>query len=310
MNEEGKGGTFHKLAKLTDTFGHRYVTSAAYVDAAKYLINQLHSIGVDSVWTEEVANIPNWSRGNPDPGSAFLLKPFQKYIQVLALGNSTNTPKEGITAKVVVVKSFESLKTLPANSVNGSIVVFNQPWQEYGKSVEYRSKGAIEAAKRGAVAALVRSVTPQSLYTLHTGSKLAPIPGVADIPVASITVEDAELLNRLYDSGHQLEMKFTLNTKFLGYASSFNIIAEIKGYQYPEEMVTFGGHFDSWDVGEGAMDDGGGVAITWQSLAIIKALGLRPKRSIRAIFYAGEELGWLGGQSYYEKHKVCYFKFL
>ena len=305
---EGKGQTYSWLEHLCDTFGNRYAPGPQFDLAANHLVAELKAIGVDKVWTEPAPNIPHWFRGQDPlaPDHAWLLEPRKLFIPVLALGNSTATPHgTGFQRlKAIVVRSFNELDSISDEKIRGNIVIYNQPWQGYDKSELYRGHGATQAAKKGAVAALIRSVTPQSLYTLHAGwQDYDPSNSSLQIPVASITVEDAELLHRLQMDGHELVLSLVINTTNHGTITKPNIVAEIVGSQFPEQMVLFGGHLDSWDVGQGAMDDGGGVAITFRALATIKKLGLKPKRTVRAVFWTGEEFDYVGSGAYYKSHK-------
>ncbi|KAL1444634.1 hypothetical protein MTO96_029736 [Rhipicephalus appendiculatus] len=206
----------------------------------------------------------------------------------------------GITAPVLVVKSFEELKR-NARKAKGKIVVFNQAFVSYDKTVKYREHGATEAAKAGAVAALVRSVTPFSINSPHTGvmeyGKNTP-----RIPTASITLEDAELLARWQDRGIKPVIKLVMGAKRLPPGVSRNTIAEIRGRTKPKEVVAVSGHIDSWDVGQGAMDDGAGAFIAWRALAVLRRLGLRPRRTLRSILFTGEEQGITGAMDYFERH--------
>ena len=304
---KGKGQAYDWLETLADTFGNRYAPGPQYDKAAAYVVSKLKELGVDKVWMEQAPGVPHWFRGQPPNNSdyAMLLEPRPLYIPVLALGNSTATPKGGLkNVKAIVVRSFDELAALPDDKVQGRIVVWNQPWLgSYDKSVQYRAYGATKAAERGAIATLIRSVTPQSLYTLHTGGIHYSNDSKLQIPVGSITVEDAELLYRLQEKyGNELVMSLEMNTQFFGYISKPNVVAEITGSMYPDEMVLFGGHLDSWDVGQGAMDDGGGITMAWQALATVKQLGLRPKRTLRAVFWAAEEFGYIGSAAFYKNH--------
>lgn len=231
-----------------------------------------------------------------------MILPRPKRLAMLGLGSSVGTPPEGIEAEVVVVSSFEDLKSRAGN-VSGRIVVFNQPFVSYSETVAYRAFGASEAAKLGAVAALIRSVTPFSINSPHTGWQDYQ-EGVTRIPAACITVEDAQLMSRMAGRGQRVVVRVTMGAKTLPDADSFNTVAEIQGWQHPEQVVLLSGHLDSWDVGQGAMDDGGGAIISWEALSIIKDLGLRPRRTMRAVLWTAEEQGGVGAQQYYDQHKV------
>jgi carboxypeptidase Q len=282
---------YDRLAEMCDTYGHRLSGSESLEKALDWIVENLKKDGLD-VSTEKVM-VPHWVRGTE---SATLVSPRVKKLAMLGLGGSIATPVEGITADVLVVKSFDDLKAHAAEA-KGKIVLFNVPFTTYGETVAYRVNGCNEASRVGAVASLVRSVTPVSLSTPHTGM-LRYNDSLTKIPHAAITVEDAEMLQRMQNRGVKIVVTLKMEAKTLSDAPSRNIIAEIKGSEKPEEVVVFGGHIDSWDVGQGAMDDGGGVFVAWNALRIIKKLGLKPKRTMRVVFWTNEENGLKGGAQY------------
>ena len=243
--------------------------------------------------------VPHWVRGEE---SVEVTTPVPLKLSMLGLGNSVGTPAEGITAEVVVVRNFAELDAL-GERVRGKIVLYNVPFTTYGETVGYRHTGASRAARYGAVAILVRSVTPVSLQTPHTGS-LAYDEKQPKIPAAAITIEGAELLQRFYDRGESPTVRLKMEAKFLPDAESANVIAEIKGSDKPEEVVLISGHFDSWDVGQGAHDDGGGSMIAWEAVRLLKELRLRPRRTIRVVLYTNEENGLRGGNAYRDAHRA------
>jgi hypothetical protein len=210
---------------------------------------------------------------------------------------SVGTPKEGITADVVVVNTFEQLDALPREKVAGKIVLFNPEWKGYGETVRYRTSGPSRAAQKGAVAVLVRSMTGHSLQTPHTGT-LQYIEGAPKIPAAALTVEDAAMIERLLVSGVPVRVKLTMEAHQEPDADSHNVIGEIRGSEKPEEVVVLGGHIDSWDIGQGANDDGSGMMATFQAVALIHKLGLHPRRTIRVVCWVNEENGGAGGIAY------------
>jgi carboxypeptidase Q len=220
---------------------------------------------------------------------------------MLGLGNSVGTPPAGIEADLVVVHSFAELQSAAAE-VKGRIVLFNVPFTTYGETVMYRADGPSRAAALGAVAALVRSVGPSGLRTPHTGAlrydETAP-----RIPAAAISTEDADRLQRMTDRGTQVRLRLKMEAKFLPDADSFNVVGEIRGRERPDEVVVVGGHFDSWDVGTGATDDGGGCVVTWEALRLMKKLGLRPRRTVRVVLWTNEENGLRGGLAYRDRYK-------
>jgi carboxypeptidase Q len=221
---------------------------------------------------------------------------------MLGLGNSVGTPAEGISAEAIVVRDFAELDRL-GEQVRGKIVVYNAPYINYGTTVLYRLQGASRAARYGAVAALVRSITPVSLQTPHTGA-MSYDPNQPKIPVAAITIEVAEFLQRMHDRGDRPTLRLKMDAKFLPDAESANVIAELRGSEKPDEIVLIGGHFDSWDVGQGAHDDGGGCIVAWETIRLLKELGLKPRRTIRVVLYTNEENGTRGGNAYRDAHRA------
>jgi carboxypeptidase Q len=288
---------WERLSWLTDHIGHRLSGSPQLERAIAWAVEELKRDGFENVRAEKVM-VPHWVRGEE---SAELLEPSVRSLTMLGLGNSVGTPPEGIEADVLVVGSFDELKTR-ANEVKGKIVLFNVPFTSYGETVQYRSRGVIEAAKLGGVAALVRSVGPVSLNTPHTGA-LRYDEKVAKIPGAALTIEAAETLARMQARGDRIRMRLKMEAKMLPDAESANVVAELRGSEKPEEIVLVSGHFDSWDVGQGAHDDGGACMAAWHAVRVLKELGLRPKRTIRVVLWTNEENGLAGGRAYREQHK-------
>jgi carboxypeptidase Q len=298
VNGKGQSQTYNRLAEFVDKFGSRLAGSQNLENAIDYMIDTMTKDGLDNVHGESVT-IPHWVRGKE---SAVLLKPRYHPLAILGLGYSVGTPPEGITAQVLVVRSFDELKSR-ASEAKGKIVVYNEEYVSYGDTVDYRSRGAAEGAKVGAVATLIRSITPFSLYSPHTGMQDYE-DGVPKIPTACITIEDAEMLWRMQQRGETIVVNVTMGAQNLAPVKSRNTVAEITGSKYPEQVVLVSGHLDSWDVGQGAMDDGGGAFISWQALSIIRQLGLKPKRTMRAVLWTAEEFGLIGGQAYWDQHKA------
>lgn len=220
---------------------------------------------------------------------------------MLGLGLSVSTPPQGITAEAIVVRNFEELDALSLEEVAGKIVVYNQQFLSYRETGQYRMRGPAEAAKKGAVASLVRSITPFSLATPHTGILMYEA-NVTQIPAASITLEDAEQLWRMQERGEELVITLTMPAK-LDMKISRNIYAELKGSSLEKKVVLVAGHIDSWDVGEGAMDNGGGSFIAWLAPVVLKEMRLRPRRTLRTIMWTGEELGIDGYEKYITEHE-------
>ncbi|XP_033339469.1 carboxypeptidase Q isoform X2 [Megalopta genalis] len=293
-----KGVTWYELANFVDTFGPRFTGTKTLEKAIDYVLNKSLEFGLENVHGEPVS-VPHWIRGQE---SATLLSPRNKKIALLGLGYSVGTPPEGITAEAIVVNSFKELEKRK-HEVPGKIVVYNERYVSYDETVKYRSSGASEAAKYGAVAALIRSVTPYSLYTPHTGMQRYA-ENVTKIPTACITQEDSVLLRRMSIRGKTIKINLKMEAKTLPDELSRNIIAEIVGSTLPEKVVVVSGHVDSWDVGQGAMDDGGGAFISWHALKLLKQLNFRPRRTVRLIMWTAEEMGLIGSSQYIKSHKA------
>ena len=289
---------YARLAHLTDQIGNRLSGSKGLERAIEWAIAEMKSDGLDNVRAEKVM-VPHWVRGEE---SLEMITPVPRKLTMLGLGNSVATPAEGIAAEAVVVRNFDELEAL-GERVRGKIVVYNVPFTNYGATVRYRSSGASRAARYGAVAALVRSITPVSLQTPHTGAMIYD-ETQPKIPAAAITIEGAELLQRMHDRGERTTLRLKMEARFLPDAESANVVAEIKGSEKPDEIVLIGGHFDSWDVGQGAHDDGGGCIIAWEAVRLLKELGLRPRRTIRVVLYTNEENGLRGGNAYRDAHRA------
>ncbi len=286
---------YAELAYLCDRIGNRLSGSESLDKAIAWAAEQMKKDGLENVVTPKV-KVPHWVRGNE---SASLVEPVKKPLTMLGLGGSIATPKAGITAAVVPVASFTELEKKGRAAVEGKIVLYNVPWEGYGRTVAYRHGGASRAAALGAVAVLVRSVTPVSLQTPHTGA-MEYEANAPKIPAAAVTIEDATLIQRLSDSGAKVVVHLAMEAKTLPDADSANVIGEIVGRDRPQEIVVMGGHIDSWDVGAGAQDDGSGIMTCLQAAALIKKLGLQPRRTLRVVFWTNEENGGAGGKAYRE----------
>ena len=290
---------YRRLAWLTDRIGNRLSGSESLERAIAWAVSEMKRDGLDNVRAEKVM-VPHWVRGEE---SLELLEPASRSLPMLGLGNSVGTPPEGVTAEVVVVRNFDELEAL-GEKVRGKVVLYNAPFVTYGQTVAYRGSGASRAAKYGAVAALVRSITPVSLQTPHTGSLRYAEGETQHIPAAAVTIESAELLQRMYDRGEHPRVRLKMEAHFLPDAESANVVAELKGTERPDEVVLVGGHIDSWDVGQGAHDDGGGCIVSWEVARLLKSLNLRPRRTIRVVLFTNEENGVRGGNGYRDAHKA------
>jgi len=289
---------YRRLAWLTDRIGNRLSGSESLQRAIEWAASEMKSDGLEDVHTEKVM-VPHWVRGEE---SLELVEPVHKNLAMLGLGNSVGTSVEGVTAEAVVVHDFDELERL-GERLRGKIVVYNVPFTNYGATVQYRSAGPSRAARYGAVAAIVRSVTPVSLQTPHTGA-LRYDDAQPKIPAAAVTIEGAEMLERMQQRGEHPRLHLKMSAHFLPDAESANVVAEIRGREKPDEAVVIGGHIDSWDVGAGAQDDGGGIVATWEAVRLLKQLGLRPRRTIRVVLFTNEENGARGGAAYAEAHKA------
>jgi hypothetical protein len=289
-DEEG----FEKLSYLTTEIGHRLSGSRSLEVAIEWACERMRQEGLD-VKKLPVA-VPHWVRGKEH---ARVVAPVEKSLAMLGFGLSVGTPGGPLTAPVVAVSSFEDLAARGRPAVEGKIVLYAVPWMGYGQNVVYRSRGASRAAELGAAAVLVRSATGSSLYTPHTGA-LRYDDSAPRIPAAAITVEDAAWMARLIEAGKEVRVELSMEAHQLPDAESYNVVAEIPGREKPEEVVVMGGHFDSWDVGQGAHDDGAACMAAWQALTLLRRLGLVPRRTLRVVLWTNEENGLRGGRAYRE----------
>jgi carboxypeptidase Q len=287
-----------RLAFLCDHFPGRLCGSTALEAAIAWAVATMKADGLELVRAEPVM-APRWVRGEEH---AELLEPVRRALPILGLGGSIGTPPEGIVAPVVVVSHFEELEAF-GDGARGKIVLYNAPFTDYGATVQYRVEGPSRAAWHGAVAVLVRSVTPVSLGTPHTGGlRYAPI--APQIPAAAVTVEDAESLHRMQRRGESLRVRLRMGAQNLPDTPSANVIAEWRGWEKPGEVILIGGHLDAWDVASGAHDDGGGCIATWEAARLLKRLDLRPRRTIRVVLFTNEENGTRGGFGYRDAHEA------
>ena len=289
---------YQQLAELTDRFGPRFSGTDNLERALDWIIARMREDGLENVRGEPVM-VPRWVRGAE---SVELIEPRRVSLRMLGLGGSIATPPEGITAEVVVVSDFDEL-TRRAAEAKGKIVLFDVPFTGYGATVRYRTQGAIAAARAGAVASLISSVASFSMRTPHTGV-MSYDSTVARIPHAAITVEDARMLHRMQRRGERVIVNLKMAAQTLPDAPSRNVAAELRGRERPDEVVVLGGHSDSWDVGNGAMDDAGGCVAAWQAVKLMKQLGLRPRRTVRVVLWTNEENGLRGGNGYRDAHRA------
>lgn len=289
------------LESLTTEIGPRPAGSPAAQRARDWALAKLKSLGFAKVHAEEFAK-PSWERGEE---SAEVVSPYTQKLAVIGLGNSVSTPPDGIEAEIVVLKSVGALSTAPANAFKGKIVVVNQPMVRtesgagYGAAVVARS-GASEAAKRGAVAYLTRSISTAQSRAPHTGATryTADLP---KIPAGALGVPDADLLQHMAARG-PVRVRLKLLSTVHPDTKAWNVSGELTGGAAPDEIIVIGGHLDSWDPGTGAIDDGAGVAITMAATHLIGQLSRAPRRTIRVVLWGSEETGG-SNAAYLDAHK-------
>jgi len=317
---------YQHLADLTDTVGHRLAGSPELDRAIQWGVAAMKAEGLANVHTEKVM-VPHWARGIEE---AEIVTPHEHAIRVLGLGGSVGTAKGGVTAPLVVVHDWKELEA-EKDHVKGAIVLYDvampafdptatEDSTGYGKTVGYRFRGASEAAKRGAVAVLMRSVTARTLGTLHAGA-MGYTEDAPKIPAAAVTVEDAQLLDRMAKRG-PVSIHLRMDDQILPDVESANVVGELVGKgksgegptrstaeggakvdDKSDELVVIGGHIDSWDVGQGAHDDGAGIVTMLGAAALLHKLGLQPRRTIRVVFWVNEENGVRGAKAYADAHK-------
>lgn len=302
------GKSYHTLEYLCKKIGPRLSGSTGAQKAVDWTKKLMEGYGFDKVYLQEVM-VPHWVRGEKEVGKIIDGK-TQIPVSITALGMSVGTQKNGITAQIIELRSLDELKTLGIDAIKGKIVFFNRPFDprpietgiSYGGAGDQRRKGPAEAAKYGAVAVIVRSLTEALDDYPHTGTTVYEEGGVR-IPAAAISTKGANLLSSMIKT-KAVKFYFKQNCQLLPEVKSYNVIGELTGSQKPNEYITVGGHLDSWDLAEGAHDDGTGVMQSVEVLRIFKALGYKPARSIRAVMFMNEENGARGGQKYAESAKA------
>jgi len=309
------GKAYDNLRDLTKKIGGRLSGSPQMVKAEQWGLKLMQESGADKAWMQQCM-VPHWVRGGKDGAEAsggFVYKGHVMYgkrpLDVLALGNSIGTGKKGITANVIEVKSFDELE-VKKDSLKGKIVFYNykfnpafvNTFQSYGDANKYRGQGPSRAAKYGAVAVIVRSMSHSIDNNPHTGATRYDS-AYAKIPAVAIGLRDADWLDSNLQKGG-ITVLLKTNGHFLPDTVGHNVIGELTGSEFPDEIITIGGHLDSWDPGEGAHDDGAGVVHTLELLRAFKALGYKPKHTIRFVLFANEENGLRGGAKYAEEAKA------
>ena len=297
------------LSELTSKVGARLSGSPQAAQAVEWAQRKMEEMGFDHVHLEPVT-VPHWVRG-PVEEASILGSSSDKNIplKICALGGSIATPEEGITAEVVEVKSFDELKAL-GEKAKGKIVFFNRPldrtkystFEAYGGAVNQRGQGAVEAAKAGGVAALVRSMTTRIDDIPHTGA-MNYVDSIPKVPAAALSTIAANFLDSLLAEGKSVKVRLKLSCQTLPDVESANVVGELAGSEKPHEVIVIGGHLDSWDKGKGAHDDGAGCAHTLEALRLLKDLGFKPKRTIRAVMFMNEENGLRGAKAYASKDR-------
>ncbi|HLV70800.1 MAG TPA: M20/M25/M40 family metallo-hydrolase [Xanthomarina sp.] len=305
------GNSHQWLDYLSNQIGGRLSGSLNAEKAIEYTKEELEKLGLDNVWLQPVM-VPKWVRGAPE--FAFIESAFgaTTNVNICALGGSIATPFGGIKAHVVEVKDMEELETLGKENIEGKIVFFNKPMQAdliqtfeaYGGCVNQRYSGAMEAAKYGAVGVLVRSLSLRQDDFPHTGSMTyGNLPLSKRIPSAAISTNDANTLSSMLALNKSIKFYFSQTCKQLNDVQSYNVIGEITGSEFPNEYIIVGGHLDSWDLGDGAHDDGAGVVQSMEVLRLFIETGIKPKRSIRVVLFMNEENGLRGATKYAEVAK-------
>jgi carboxypeptidase Q len=288
---------WNRLAVLTDTIGHRLSGSPQLDRAIAWAAAEMTRDGLENVHAEKVM-VPKWVRGNE---SAEILRPARQTLAMLGLGDSVGTPRDGIEADVFIVHGFDELEA-HGPELRGKIVLINGAFTNYDESSRYRRAGAARAARHGALAVLVRSIGPDGLRLPHTGALDYPA-GVSRIPGAAVSSEDADLMERMASRGDRIVVRLKMEAHREPDVESANVVGELRGRERPDEIVVVSGHLDSWDVGAGATDDGGGCIVAWEALRVMKKLGLRPRRTVRVVLWTNEENGGRGGLAYRDLHR-------
>ena len=286
------------LRHLTDRIGPRLSGSAGAEAAVEWTATRMRADGLNV--SLQPVRVPQWIRGEE---TGELLTPSRQELSLTALGGSIPTPQQGLTAEVVEVRSFQEL-TERGDEVKGKIVYYHStmdptlnPFEAYSRAVVFRARGAIEAARLGAVGSLIRSLATVSLRTPHTGA-MSYDPDVPRIPHAALSTEDGDLLHRLIADGEKPTLRFTLTSRRDSDVESANVIGDLPGRERPEEIVLIGAHLDSWDLGTGAFDDAAGCALVMETPRLLKELGLVPRRTIRVVLFIDEETGLRGARRY------------
>ena len=305
------GKAYDNLRYLTKQIGGRLSGSSQMVKSEKWGVGVMKESGADKAWLQECM-VPHWVRGGIDKATCYYGgdPKFVKSLDVLALGNSEGTKNKQLTARVVLVNSFEELE-MKKDSLKGKIVFYNykfnptyvQTFRSYGEASTYRGSGPSRAAKYGAVAVIVRSMSHSTDNNPHTGATRYDS-AYAKIPALAIGLRDADWMSNQIQLNDIVSVTIKTNAHFLPDTIGHNVIGELTGSEFPNEIITIGGHLDSWDPAEGAHDDGAGCVQTIEILRAFKAIGYKPKRTIRFVLFANEENGLRGGNKYADEAKA------
>ncbi len=306
--ELSKGQCYDNLKELCKGYGKRLSGSPIAAGAVEWSYNKMKSYGFDNIYKQEVM-VPHWVRGVKEKAT-YRKSDTSKVerVAVCALGGSIGCKIEGA---VIEVNSFEVLKALGKEKVKGKIIFFNRPMDDtnintfgaYSGAVNQRSRGANEASFMGASGVIVRSMSLGLNRFPHTGAMMRYTDSVPKIPACAISTMDAEKLSSDLSKNSKLKFALEMSSEWLPDTLSHNVICEIKGIEFPQEIIVFGGHLDAWDMAEGAHDDGAGVVQCLEALRLFKELGIRPKRTLRCVFFMNEENGMKGGLKYAEEAK-------
>lgn len=300
------GQSYAWLDHLSNKIGGRLSGSVNAQQAVEYTKAELEKLGLDRVWLQPVM-VPKWTRGVKEYAYVQASGAPSTQVNICALGGSVATPETGLRAQVIEVQGIEDLALYGKEQIEGKIVFFNRPmradlihtFEAYGGCVDQRYSGAAEAAKYGAAGVIVRSLSQIIDDKPHTGSmSYGELPNEKRIPAAAISTKDAEYLSSMLKLNKDLSFYYKMNCKNYDDVQSYNVIGEIKGSEKPEEIIVVGGHLDSWDLGDGAHDDGAGVVQSMEVLRLLKETGLKPRRTIRVVLFMNEENGLRGGKKY------------
>jgi hypothetical protein len=304
-----QGKSYEWLNHLSNQIGGRLSGSVQAQQAVDYTRKELEALGLDRVWLQPVM-VPKWVRGTPE-FAYFETEPgATTNVPICALGGSVATPGGGLKAPMVEVRGVEDLARLGREAIEGKIVFYNRPmdptlintFQSYSGCVDQRYSGAEEAAKYGAVGVIVRSMNLRQDDYPHTGSMSYGDLSLSErIPAAAISTNGAELLSTTLALNPDVMFYFRQNCRQLPDVESYNVIGEIRGSEFPEEIIVVGGHLDSWDLGDGSHDDGAGCVQSMEVLRLFKTVGYRPRRTVRVVLFMNEENGLRGGRKYAEE---------